>query len=321
MSENTKRLLELINQQKTINEISDILGISHKKIFNYLTMIRNKGFDFDRKYYDTGDIMYVPRKSVVNKTQNGVNVITDKDSTSYTALVISDTHLGSGFEIQGVMDKVYNFCASEGIHNILFTGDILDGTYNKISPKISDPYEQIEYFLKIYPFDKNILTFSVLGDHDYSILRITGQDFSKVLDSYRHDIVHLGYGYGYLNIKDDSIGLRHSIKGVSGGSFDDGNLMFLGHTHNFKMSPSSKKNVIYVPSLSNLCLYKQGYEGLPSLLLVKLNFNNDVICSAYINQLVVLDKIYFVNETYLSMSSSKKGSFDNTEDFSKVLKK
>lgn len=62
MNETTKKLLELISQGKTVNQISDTMGISHKRLFNYLTMIRNKGFNFDRKYYDTGDIVYVPKK-------------------------------------------------------------------------------------------------------------------------------------------------------------------------------------------------------------------------------------------------------------------
>lgn len=321
MIDSTRKLLNLINQGKTASEISSEMGISNRQLFNRLTMIRNKGFDFDRKYYDTGDIIYVPKKNINSNTQDGVSVITDKNSLNYTALVLSDIHLGSGFEIQGVMDKVYDFCIREGIHNIIMTGDILDGTFNKIPPKISDPYEQIEYFLKIYPFDKSILNFSILGDHDYSILRTTGQDFSKVFDSYRHDIVHLGYGYGSLNIKDDSIGLRHTVKGVSGNFFDDNNLLFFGHSHNLKVIPNGKKNIIYVPSLSDLCLYKLGYEGLPSMLLLKLNFNNNIISNAYINQLVVLDKVYFVNEMVLSIASSKKGDFNNMEDYSKVFVK
>lgn len=39
MSDLTIQLLRLINEGKTLNEISEILNISHKKIFNYLTMI------------------------------------------------------------------------------------------------------------------------------------------------------------------------------------------------------------------------------------------------------------------------------------------
>ena len=47
MSDSTRKLLQLISEGKTLNEISLSLGISHKQLFNYLTLIRNKGFDFD----------------------------------------------------------------------------------------------------------------------------------------------------------------------------------------------------------------------------------------------------------------------------------
>ena len=58
MIDSTRKLLDLINQGKTASEISSEMGISNRQLFNRLTMIRNKGFDFDRKYYDTGDIIY-----------------------------------------------------------------------------------------------------------------------------------------------------------------------------------------------------------------------------------------------------------------------
>ena len=321
MSESTRKLIELINRGKTANEISNEMGISNKTLFNYLTMIRNKGFDFDRKYYDTGDIKYVFKMSILDDVHAGVNIITDINSTSYTALVISDMHFGSGFELEGAMDKIYDFCIRMGIHNIIIAGDILDGTFNKIPPRISDPYEQIEYFSKVYPFDKSIINFALLGNHDYSILKETGQDFSSFLDSYRHDIVSLGYGCGRLNIKNDFIGLKHTIKGVSSEFIDKSNLLLLGHKHNFKSTISGKTQNIYVPSLSNLCLYKDGYDGLPGALLLKIAFDNDIISTVYINQLIILDKVYFANEIVLSIPSSKKGDFDNIEDYSKVLKK
>ena len=320
MSENTRRLLELINEGKTASEISSAMGISSKTLFNYLTMIRNNGFDFDRKYYDNGEIIYVP-KTDISDVHNSVNVITDINSTSYTALVISDMHFGSGFEIQGVMDKIYDFCVMNRIHNIIITGDILDGMFNKIPPMIPDPSEQIKYFSKIYPFDKSIINFALLGNHDYSILKETGQDFSIFLDSYRHDVVSLGYGCGVLKIKNDFIGLKHSVKGMFDELIDKSNLLLLGHKHNFKSTISGKVQDIYVPSLSNLCLYKDCHRGLPGALLLKISFVDDVFSTVYVNQLIVLDKIYFVNEIVLSVPSVKKGDFDNTEDYSKVFKK
>lgn len=59
MSDLTIQLLRLINEGKTLNEISEILNISHKKIFNYLTMIKNTGYDFKRNYYSKEYMLFL----------------------------------------------------------------------------------------------------------------------------------------------------------------------------------------------------------------------------------------------------------------------
>lgn len=313
MNETTKKLLELISQGKTVNQISDTMGISHKRLFNYLTMIRNKGFNFDRKYYDTGDIVYVPKKTIVPKKYQGTNIITDRRGTSYTAMVISDLHYGSGFEIEKIMDKIYDYCVKNGIHNIICCGDLIDGTFSKVQQRICDPYDQTEYFLKNYPFDKSILTFTVLGDHDYSVLLQTGQDFSQVLDNYRHDIVSLGYGVGFLNIKKSVITVKHYISKIEVPQIKNG-LVLKGHSHSSKFNCFSSCSNVEVPSLSKL---NQGdSNGLPGAYIITLDFRNDDIKNVTFKQLVILDSIYCINEIVYPFYGGSGFSFDNIEDYS-----
>lgn len=313
MNETTKKLLELISQGKTVNQISDTMGISHKRLFNYLTMIRNKGFNFDRKYYDTGDIVYVPKKTIVPKKYQGTNIITDRRGTSYTAMVISDLHYGSGFEIEKIMDKIYDYCVKNGIHNIICCGDLIDGTFSKVQQRICDPYDQTEYFLKNYPFDKSILTFTVLGDHDYSVLLETGQDFSQVLDNYRHDIVSLGYGVGFLNIKKSVITVKHYISKIEVPQIKNG-LVLKGHSHSSKFNCFSSCSNVEVPSLSKL---NQGdSNGLPGAYIITLDFRNDDIKNVTFKQLVILDSIYCINEIVYPFYGGSGFSFDNIEDYS-----
>ena len=63
MTEQTIKLIELINEGKTCNEICHILNISNKQLFNNLTILQNKGFHYNRKYYSNGAIVYRPIKS------------------------------------------------------------------------------------------------------------------------------------------------------------------------------------------------------------------------------------------------------------------
>ena len=95
MSDLTIQLLKLINEGKTLNEISDTLNISHKRIFNYLTMIKNSGYDFTRSYYSNGNIVYSPEVRYNVPSSDEVNLLMSQGDDTLRAVVISDTHIGS----------------------------------------------------------------------------------------------------------------------------------------------------------------------------------------------------------------------------------
>ena len=71
-------------------------------------------------------------------------------------LLISDLHFGNELENLKLIDRAYNYCIKNGINIILCGGDFIDGSFSKGSQKITDLYDQIEYFIKNYPQDKNI---------------------------------------------------------------------------------------------------------------------------------------------------------------------
>ena len=108
MSDLTIQLLRLINEGKTLNEISEILNISHKKIFNYLTMIKNTGYDFKRNYYSNGDIIYTPEVRYNVPASNEVNLLMSQNDETLRAVVISDTHIGSEKERLDLLEDTYN---------------------------------------------------------------------------------------------------------------------------------------------------------------------------------------------------------------------
>lgn len=208
MNDTTMKLLNLINEGKTVNEISEILKLSNKAIFCRLNMLRNAGYNFKRLYYSDGNIVYSNGADMAwyNEKNNGVNLIT-KDN-KIDAIVISDIHFGSKYEIEGIMDRIYNYCINNNIHIIFFGGDLVDGTFGK-NTKIDNIDEQLAYIMKKYPFDKSIINFGVLGDHDYSIFEANSRDISLLFSNYRHDIVPLGYYIGKLNIGNDILTFYH----------------------------------------------------------------------------------------------------------------
>ena len=51
MTEINQRLLKLITEDKTLNEISNELNLSNKQIMNRLRTIENNGYNLNRNYY------------------------------------------------------------------------------------------------------------------------------------------------------------------------------------------------------------------------------------------------------------------------------
>ena len=87
MTEKTTKLINLINQGKTCNEICHELNISNKQLFNYLTLLKNKGLLFLRNYCSNGVIYYTPisTKNQFNKYNNNIedDVITRNEDKEF----------------------------------------------------------------------------------------------------------------------------------------------------------------------------------------------------------------------------------------------
>lgn len=323
MTDLTKQLLKLMTEGKTINEIVEETGFSSKQLFNIISTIENKGFEFNRKYYYNGDIIYIPNNSFFEEPKKGIDIITSPSDQTFEALVISDLHIGSIKERLDLLNEIYNYCAKEGIHIIINCGDLIDGMYGMFDRLHDNVNDQIDYAIKNYPFDKNILNFVTLGDHDYDSMKRYGQNFARVLESYRHDIVSLGYGIGQINIKNDNIFVRHpsdkftELKLKSMNKF----LSLNGHSHRMGLNTADNGTTINIPALSNM-LY-DSKEMIPSAVKMTLEFKNGFINKGSFTQLLFSDQIYEINEfeCYLGYGKNITGTTSVALEEERVKKK
>lgn len=296
------KLLYLIKKGKSVNQIVEELNISHKELLRRMKSVRNDGFDFETKYYYDGNITYnlIKEEPSTSNNYNENTIITKNSDNEITVMVISDLHMGCVLENLEAIDSIYNYCAKKGINIIINTGDLMNG-FLGITEKIHKTYaEQIEYVVEKYPFDKNILNFICLGNHDLASKLKTGQDFMKYLSNHRIDFVPLGYGECAVNIKREKIVLFHSIHKKFETSKYSNSLVLKGHEHMLK-STVDKNTIISVPSLSNL-----GFEEMmmdPSALVMKLTFKNGLFEKCYIENLKVTEKIVKVGELTYDLSS------------------
>ncbi len=291
-SEKYMKIIDEIEDGKTCNEICLSLGISRKQLYYYMQSLKNEGIDFTRKYYSNGVIKYeLDNKNNLKQEENSINLITRTSSDFEKFIVFSDSHYGNENEMEDLHNRMFEYAVKNNIHILFCCGDILDGTYTKgIKNRSRDEViDQIINFLEKFPFDKNITTIGVLGDHDVSILSIYGINLKTLLDNKRHDIVFGGYNNTNVNIKNDNIVLYHHLNG--GNILPKASPIILkGHTHNYSSIKREDGTVdINVPSTSGIM------DILPSALIMELSFKYGFISEASIRQLLFLDKEYVVS--------------------------
>lgn len=291
-----KKLLELISKNYTINDITNELKLSRKQLYYRLYLLKHKGFNFSKSYFSNGEtILSIPtlEELAKNSSDTSVDIITSRKDNNFRVLIISDLHLGNKDSGLNALYELYDYAIKNGIHTIFNCGDLIDGIGGARGKPEIDFSRQIEYLIEKYPFDKNIINYTILGNHDIVPLIRNGQDLKQALKNKRYDIIPIGYAKGEINIKDSKIGLFHSIDYVNFQPIHP-HIIFKGHSHQSKFSLAGN-NSFHVPSLSKIDM-SNGYLYEPQALDVTFHFNESKkVNNMEIKQLLIKDKIYILN--------------------------
>lgn len=320
-----KDLKEMLKEEKSSFEICQEFNLSRKELYEELLKLKNMGILTSRKYYSDGTIKYKNISEIIELNKyNTMNVnksetiITDKEENVLQLLVISDLHFGNKLDRLDLIDKAYNYCIKNSINIILCCGDLIDGSFTKGEQYITDLYKQLEYFIEKYPFDKNILTFAVGGNHDYSALTKSSLNIVELCNNYRHDVIIGGYSNTLVNLKNDKILMHHDIENMKlKNFFKEAKIIFQGHFHKFSFEMNNDKVYICVPTLSNIM------QIHPSALEITLYFTNGFINNISLKN-ISFDSSYSIlsqtNINGLGFKKDKKNKIENVEPYKSLNK-
>ena len=266
LNELTINIINLVNLGKTNREICEKLNIDYKTLYFELKKVHGISRNYDREYFYDGKII---SNGNIKNTYNKGNTLNIGNNNNLRFLVISDLHYGNSLENVEAVNRAFNYAKKRGINVILACGDFIDGAFSKGKQIIERYFKQLEHFVLDYPYDKDIITFGVGGNHDYSVKMNDELDFIKFCKMYRDDVVILDYCNGLINLGNDSIQMYHEIKEFHK-LMSSSSIILIGHTHKFAVNYISGKNYlnIYVPSLSNLV------QTVPEALEIELSLNN-----------------------------------------------
>ncbi len=311
-----EKLFDLVKRRKTNKEICEILGIDSTHLYSLLLNLKNNGMSIARKYYSDGTIQYKPATTFIELKKMTIyeqdrTIITDPKENFIKMVAFSDPHFGNELERKELVDQMFNYCIKNGIHIILCGGDLIDGTFTRGKQSISELYKQIEHFIRNYPSDKSILTFSVGGDHDLSALSSEGLSLMEACNNYRHDIIIGGYNNCGINIKNDQLLLTHFVDGGYKKA-TSAPLVLHGHYHIYKTFIKNNVLNVSIPSLSGII------QQMPTILEIGINFNNGYFETTYIKQVHLGDQDVVLGEFAYDLSSNRiipSEPLKNTEQY------
>lgn len=322
MPVNATALLQMLNEGKSNTDICEKLNISAQQLYQQLLNLKNRGIMYQRKYYSDGTIKYssvctMKKLGEYKKNFQDRTLITDIYENDLKVLLISDLHFGNEDERIDLINRAYEYCAKNGINIILCGGDIVDGSFSKGEQKIINLYEQIEYFIRNYPYDKNILTFAVAGDHDMSLFRDSCIDLIEMCNNYRQDIIIGGYNNSSVNIKNDKIHLYHHTE--NGAIREtDAPIILHGHSHKFVAGLDGSTLNITLPTLSNIL------QQMPSALEMNIHFNKGYIENTTVKHIYFGDQDIVLSEMNFDLLRGRNVNLDtplsNVEAYKRVLK-
>lgn len=296
----TTNIINLVNLGKTNREICEKLNIDYKTLYFELKKVKNCKRNYDREYFYDGKI--ISKGNQKNKYGKG-NTLNIGYNNTLRFLVISDLHYGNSLENVEAVNRAFNYAKKRKINVILACVDFIDGAFSKGKQIIERYFKQFEHFALDYPYDKDIITFGVGGNHDYSIKFTDEFDFIKFCSMYRDDIIIDNYGNGFLNIGKETIQMHHEIKGFP--KIESSSKIILnGHIHKYdiKQVKDNHSLNIYVPTISNLI------QTVPEALEIELSLNNEIIENINIKEICFgnTDIILSEKEFYFNKSNEAK---------------
>jgi predicted phosphodiesterase len=176
--------------------------------------------------------------------------------------VIGDTHIGSLYQRTDALKLFYKACAEEGVRHVLHVGDVIDGWHVykgqefELHPEGRSWPGQRDMFAQAIPYNPDIETIFISGNHDASYKNVIGMVVGDELQRIRPDFKFVGQDVGdvILKARDGSqlkIRLVHPgggtayaisyrlqkfIEAIPGGDKPD--LLCLGHYHKAEILPS-----------------------------------------------------------------------------------
>ena len=262
----TDLVLSKIKHKYAIESLADKVGLSVEAVLNIISQLQFKGYAIN--LWQENNVKFVQlnfeNKKIAEPTEHYLN----KDGGQIKIAIFSDTHIGHRQSRIAEMQQFIIEAYKQGVTDIFFAGDLVEGHYMSIRPtsiKELDAIgfdDQVELADEVLPKLKGLTYHMISGNHDGSFTRNAFANPIKTLARQRNDINYLGHNFSkiWLTNKID-IALVHPTDGI-GQSYDLkmkqhidrarteklARFIFMGHYHKFSHTHYKGIDGFVVPS-------------------------------------------------------------------------
>ena len=249
-SKKREGLLKLIQSNTKLSQIMDRLGLSKYEVLGLVKEIESEGIYKIKDAWEDGEPIFTIEKSLVPDRQVYQHAI--GETSKFTFMVVSDSHLGSKNEQLTFLHYLYDEAERRGITNIYHCGDISEGFKKSRDDHMYSLHsigfdDQADYIIRNYPEREGITTFFITGNHDHFHIQNGGANIGKRISASRKDMQYLGINTAVIQLTPNckmelfhpqdgsSYALSYSgqkyLDSLSGG--DKPHIIFVGHHHKY----------------------------------------------------------------------------------------
>ena len=272
-------LKESIVKEKTLDNLSRMLGKSELEIMGYIRELKDKGMNIS--YYEKdGNACVIRNDHPDLAKENEYRIEEDLDTHTKVAF-ISELRFGSKNEQIAVLNDMYRKFASEGVKYVVVAGNLIEGTYSGkdalefgSSLITNDAKAQADHLIEYYPKVEGIQTLFITGKNEHKCSKKL--DVGKYIAENRDDMIYLGPKSCTLFFNNVSLKIEQLKKGSSAytiayppqqysrsmPSYEDYDAIILGGTQSEQHFPQIRDTQIFTaPSVaSRTPKMKDNYE-------------------------------------------------------------
>lgn len=240
--------IETGNQPELIvNEIEKEPVKKDKKLEIPDAPVKKKGKNAQKKITKKSSFKTLAESEEENKEPfSAIKQLVNSYKTHLKIGVIGDTHIGSMFYDENMLNGFYKKCNELGIKYIMHAGDLVDGhnMYNGQSKEqnLHGFEEQVKYVIANYPKYDGMVTYIISGNHDMCYYNNTTLHPLVNISRARNDMIYASDYYANIDIDGIKITMIHTdgnsgsepmtkLKKLITNRPEDCDILVMGHLH------------------------------------------------------------------------------------------